>query len=79
MKTPGWLFKSLYGKDPRNLSLEEIKKFAIRKKNEIYTSSSNVVIKRGSVFPTVHYEIDEKLNTLGEKLKRGIRGNPQSG
>ena len=68
MKTPGWLFKSLYGKDPRNLSLEEIEKLAIRKKNEIHISSSNVVIKRGSVFPTVHYEIDEKLNEAISKL-----------
>ncbi len=68
MQVPGWLFKTFFGKDPRKLSLEEIERLAIRKKGKIYKTPSNVVIKRGSIFPTVHYKIDEKLDEAIKKL-----------
>jgi hypothetical protein len=60
----GMFFEEKYGKDPRELTLQEIEALAIKKKAKGYRSSSNVVISRGSVFENKYYEIDKMIDRV---------------
>jgi len=60
----GMFFKEKYGKDPRELTLQEIETLAIKKKAKGYKSPSNVVISRGSVFENKYYEIDKMIDRV---------------
>ncbi len=55
----GSFFKKKFGKDPRELTLEEIDDIAIKRKGKGYRSPSHVVISRGSVFKIKFYDISE--------------------
>ena len=55
----GSFFKKKFGKDPRELTLEEIDDIAIKRKGKGYRSTSHVLISRGSVFKIKFYDISE--------------------
>ena len=60
----GIFFKEKFGKDPRELTLQEIEALAIKKNVKGYKSPSNVVISRGSVFESDYYEIDKMIDRV---------------
>jgi hypothetical protein len=63
----GVFFKEKFGKDPRDLTLEEIDAIAVRKSGEGYRSPRHVVTTRGSIFKGKLYNI-EKL--FDEAIKK---------
>jgi len=63
----GAFFKEKFGKDPRDLTLEQIDAVAVRKDGEGYRSSRHVVTTRGSIFKGKFYNI-EKL--FDEAIKK---------
>ncbi len=63
MREFGSIFKEKYGKDPRELTLEEINKIAI-KDNQVKPLRSNIVSSRGNVLKVEVYEIDKKIDEI---------------
>ena len=63
----GVFFKEKFGRDPRDLTLEEIDAIAARKGGEGYRSPRYVVTTRGSIFKGKLYNI-EKL--FDEAIKK---------
>ena len=63
MREFGSIFKEKYGKDPRELTLEEINKIAI-KDNQVKPLRSNIVSSRGNVLKVEAYEIDKKIDEI---------------
>ncbi len=64
----GNIFKAMFGKNPRDLSLKEIEKLAIKKAG-YRTYASGVVSKRGNVFHNQNINLDQWID---DSLKKPL-------
>ena len=68
----GDIFKAMFGKNPRDLSLSEIEKLAIKKAS--YNSYANgVVSKRGNVFKNQNINLDKWIDDSLQKPLSKLR------
>ena len=68
----GDIFRAMFGKNPRDLSLAEIEKLAI-KKASYNTYASGVVSKRGNVFKNQNINLDKWIDDSLQKPLSKLR------
>ena len=66
-KRLGSFFEERYGKDPRELTLEEINDIAIGKNGKGYKTARNLITARGSIFKSGYYDIEKLFDKAIEK------------
>lgn len=69
MREFGSIFKDKFGKDPKKLTIKEIEKIAIEKKNrKLKKINTSLVSSRGNVFEIDFYDIDKKFDEALRKF-----------
>ncbi len=68
----GDIFKSMFGKNPRDLTLEEIENLAVKKAN-YHAYAAGLVSKRGNVFKNRHLNLDKLVDDSLQKPLSTLR------
>ncbi len=68
----GDIFKAMFGKNPRDLTLREIEKLAVKKAG-YGTYASGLVSKRGNVFKNSHINVDKLVDDSLQKPLSALR------